>query len=202
MRKYITLAFFLLLSTSINSQELNIETKSVSIDNLITFIIETIQPKSEETVSPPYNMTFLLQTPANGSIIEDKVILRQAFKLVSKRLDEDDKIAIIAYSGVNGIALKQSNPKDLKKILYTIDNIQSSVKQFHEDGIELAYEYTKDNFIENSKNIVVMIRVPNSKDNSRERATVQNIQKPKKKNNAVLITALALLPEIISVIKD
>ncbi|WP_412985341.1 hypothetical protein [Pontimicrobium sp. IMCC45349] len=202
MRKYITLAFFLILSTSINSQELNIETKSVSIDNLITFIIETIQPKLEETVSPSYNMTFLLQTPANGLIIEDKVILKQAFKLISKRLDEDDKIAIIAYSGVNGIALKQSDPKDLKKILYTIDNIQSSIKQFHEDGIELAYGYTKDNFIENSKNIVVMIRVPNSKDNSGERVTGQNIQKPKKKNNAVLITALALLPEIISVIKD
>lgn len=66
----------------------------------------------------------------------------------------------------------------------------------------MAYGYTKDNFIENSKNIVVMIRVPNSKDNSGERVTGQNIQKPKKKNNAVLITALALLPEIISVIKD
>lgn len=118
MRKYITLAFFLILSTSINSQELNIETKSVSIDNLITFIIETIQPKLEETVSPSYNMTFLLQTPANGLIIEDKVILKQAFKLISKRLDEDDKIAIIAYSGVNGIALKQSDPKDLKNIIY------------------------------------------------------------------------------------
>ncbi|WP_152604780.1 hypothetical protein [Psychroserpens jangbogonensis] len=198
--KHLTITFALLLITSMAiSQEKNIETKSVSIENLISFIVDHIESKTEDSELPTENITFLLQTPANDLLIEHKVILNQAFKLVSKRLTEEDYISIITYTGFNGIALNQTSPKDLKLILYTIENLKLSVKEFYKDGIELAYEYTNENFMEDSINTVIMIRNPKAIQG--EHVTVQNA-KAAKKNNVVLITAMALLPEIISVIKD
>ena len=78
--------------------------------------------------------------------------------------------------------------------------MKSSVKEFHDDGIALAYEFANENFMEDAVNTVIMIRNPNAA--TIEQATVQNTKAPKVKNNVVLITAMALLPEIISVIKD
>ena len=139
--KHLTITFAVFLFTTIVvSQDKNIETKSVSIDNLISFIVDNIERKTEDSELPTENITFLLQTPVNDLVIEDKVILNQAFKLVSKRLTKYDYISIITYKGFNGIALKQVSPKNLKSILYTIDNLKPCVKEFHEDGIELAYE--------------------------------------------------------------
>lgn len=199
--KHLTLTFVVMLFTSIvTSQDKNIETKSVSIDNIISFIVDTIERKQEDSDLPIQNITFLLQTPVDDLVVEDKIILNQAFKLVSKRLTEDDYISLITYTGFNGVALNQASAKDLKAILYTLENLKSSVKEFHEDGIALAYEHANETFLEDAINSVIMIRNPKASQD--EQRSVQNTKAPKQKNNAVLITAIALLPEIISVIKD
>ena len=200
MKHFIITFGLLLFSYTVTSQDKNIETKSVELDNLINFIVEQIDRKTEASEAPLDNIIFLLETPLNDLITEDKVILNQAFKLVSKRLTEDDYISILTYTGFNGIALNQTSPKDLKTILYTIDNLKSSVKEFHEDGIELAYQFANENFIDEAVNTVIMIRNPNAANG--EQVAVENTKAPKVKNNVVLITAMALLPELISVIKD
>ncbi len=179
---------------------MNIETKSVSIEQLITFIIEHIEAKEEGSEFPIQNITFLVQVQPNDLALEDKVILKQAFKLISNRLTNDDTISLIAYSGMNGVALKQTSPKQIKGILFAIENLKSSIKEFHSDGIALAYDYAKENFSEESINTVIMIRTSNN--NNEEHTANQATVTTKKKNNAVLITAIALLPEIISVIKN
>ena len=199
--KQLTITFLALVFTSIaTGQEKNIETKSVLIDNFISFIVDHIKTKTEASELPADNIIFLLETPANELVVEDKVVLNQAFKLISKRLTETDNISIITHKGFNGVALHQTSPKDIKAILYTIENLKSSVKEFHENGIELAYEFANENFVEDAINTVIMIRNPKAL--SGEEVTVQNTKSHKTKNNVVLMTAMALLPEIISVIKD
>lgn len=199
--KQLTITFIALLCTSlVISQDKNIETKSVAIEHLISFIVDTIESKSGKSELPIDNITFLLETPSNDLTTEDKVILKQAFKLISKRLTENDFISIITYTGFNGIALNRRSAKDLKAILYVIENLKPSVKAFHDDGIKLAYEYTNDNFVEDAINTVVMIRNP--KATQEELVSVDNTKNTKTKSNVVLITAMALLPEILSVIKD
>jgi len=198
MKTVLLFMFVTFTVTHSKSQEKNIETQSVSIENLIGFIVEHYKLNVEEA-SEAKNITFLIQASEYNSI-EDAVILKQAFKLLSKRLTEDDVISIVTYSGINGIALNQCPSKDLKKILYVINNLKESIKEFHEDGIELAYTHAKENFIDDAVNSVVMIRNPNAK-----RTNVSNAVETKtnkKKNNAIMLTAIALLPELIAVIKD
>nr|WP_321235592.1 hypothetical protein [uncultured Psychroserpens sp.] len=205
MKNQLVVLVALLVSFFCTSQDQYIETKSVSIDNFITFIVEHIENNDEDSESSLRNVTFLLQTPISDLSPEDKVILKQAFKLISERLSLNDYISIVTYSGFNGIALKKTTPKDLKSIIYSIENLKSSINEFHNDGIELAYTYTKENLEEEAKNMVIMVRNPKSliaKSSTVDQAQIlQNGNEPKK-NNLVLLTAITLLPQIISVIKD
>jgi hypothetical protein len=202
MKSIITLILIAFVITTGIAQEKNIVTKSVQIDNLIPFVIQNFPTSNDGDDVEMRNITFLIQVSETNLSIENQVVLKQAFKLLSNRLSEDDLISIVTYSGFNGIALKQTEPGDLKKLLYTINNLKSSVKEFHVDGIELAYNYTNDNFEEEAINTVVMVRNPNASINANTYATPVTVKTSKKKNGAVLITAISLLPELISVIKN
>jgi hypothetical protein len=198
MKNQITLVLVCLFLYVSNAQDMAIETKSVSIENVISYVIENMSQNSEQDSLSPKNITFLIQSAPNGLAIEDKVILKQTFKLISKRLSEEDSITIISYSGINGVVLEKTSPKALKKIMYALENYKSSIKVLHSDGIQLAYTYAQENFEEDTSSTVVMIRNPKASSTS----YIQNAEAPKKKSNMVLITAIGLLPEIISLIKD
>ncbi|MFT4805232.1 MAG: hypothetical protein ACJAZK_000964 [Psychroserpens sp.] len=198
MKNQITLVLVCLFLYVSNAQDMAIETKSVSIENVISYVIENMGKNSEQDSLSPKNITFLIQSAPNGLAIEDKVILKQTFKLISKRLSEEDSITIISYSGINGVVLEKTSPKALKKIMYALENYKSSIKVLHSDGIQLAYTYAQENFEEDTSSTVVMIRNPKASSTS----YIQNAEAPKKKSNTVLITAIGLLPEIISLIKD
>jgi len=197
---FITLAItFYLTSNAIFAQEKNIETQSVEIENLISFIVENYK-KKQEGDSGIYNLIFLIQVSNNGYSLEDEVILKQGFKLLSKRLTEEDTISIIGHSGLSGIALEKESIKSVKKILYTLNNFKSSIKEFHQDGITLAYAYANENFVEEAINKVIMVRMPNSQNIAETQNT--SAKPKKKKTSAIILTAITLLPEIISVLKD
>ena len=200
MKTLSTLLLALMMSIVSFAQEKNIETESVSLDNLITFIVEHYSIQNDSTKTR--NITFLIETYAEQFNTEDSVILKQAFKLLSKRLTKDDFVSMVMYSNFNGIALSQVDGTDVKKLMYVIEHAKSSVKTFEEDGIEIAYAFTKENFVEDAENSVVMIRIPNRKNEVAETESKTTVRTTKKKNNAVVLTAIALLPELIAVIKD
>lgn len=77
-----------------------------------------------------------------------------------------------------------------------MENYKSSIKNLHEDGIELAY--AQENFEKDFINNLLMIRNPNAANVIYNQSTVT----PKMKNNTILIIAVALLSESISVITD
>jgi hypothetical protein len=202
MKSIITLILIAFVITTGIAQEKNIVTKSVEIDNLIPFVIQNFPTSNDDDDVDLRNVTFLIQVSETDLSIENQVVLKQAFKLLSNRLSEDDLVSIVTYSGFNGVALKQTAAHELKKILYTVNNLKSAVKEFHVDGIELAYNYTNDNFEEEAINTVVMVRNPNASTIANTYATPSTIKTSKKKTGAVLITAISLLPELISVIKN
>lgn len=189
------------LSIACFAQKKNIETTSISLQDFISFVVDTYPNKTQE-LRTPQHINLLLQVGEEGYGVEDKIIVQQAVKLLSSRLTENDLITISTYSQLNGIAQPKANPKDLKLLLHTIDNLKSSIKEFHDDGIALAYQYMESNFSEDQAHSIVMVRNSNPS-SALIRATKSNSkQKVKGRSNAVVLTAIALLPELISVIKD
>tara|TARA_R110001632_G_scaffold53818_4_gene132241 strand:- start:588 stop:1172 length:585 start_codon:yes stop_codon:yes gene_type:complete len=194
MSKKNLIVFMLLITTFLQAQEKNIKTQSVVIDDLISFVIENY--KTKQKTEQTKNIIFLVQFN-NDLSQEQKIILKQSLKLISSRLTEDDKISILTYSGVNGVVLKQTNPTKIKKVLSSIIDFNQSIKEIHKDGIGFAYKYANDNFDEDAINSIIMVR------NSNPSAISSNQKQTKKKNNnLILLTAISLLPEMLSVIKN
>jgi len=195
MKALITIIFVAFTIAPSIGQEFDIETKSVELDNLISFIVNNYNDDSESK-----NITFLIQVNSEEMDGENLIMLKQGFKLISQRLDEHSNISIVAYSKFNGVALKMTSPKEIKLILHTLSDLKGSISEFYKDGISLAYKKAEENHNEELENIVVMIRVNKKAEN--EIVDIEKRDKKKKKSNAFLITALALLPELIELIKN
>ncbi|MEM9681055.1 MAG: hypothetical protein AAF901_12105, partial [Bacteroidota bacterium] len=106
------------------------------------------------------------------------------------------------HSTLNGVALNQVEAKEIKKILHVIENPKQSIKTFEADGVELAYEFAEEYFAHEAANTVIMIRMPNRQSTATSSVKTELNQTSKTKSNAVVITAIALLPELIAVIKN
>ena len=82
---------------------------------------------------------------------------------------------------------------------------KENIKAFGTDGIELAYQFVNDTYEEDYENKVIMVRLPERASTRHNIASqLQSTTQAKQKGNgtAVVLSALALLPEIISVIKN
>ncbi|WP_452220699.1 hypothetical protein [Lacinutrix salivirga] len=201
----------LLITFNSNAQSKSVETDSIILDDFISFIAENFSvhtnettPNEEEVKSK--HITFLLETSNRSFSSEDKIILQQAFKFLSKRLNETDRFSIVLYSKVNGLILEESTPKNIKKTLNALNNDSSKFIKNYNDGITSAYQLAESYANETTESSVIMVRNPNA--SKTVEATAQKDIKSdlttetKPKNNMVLLTAIAVLPELISIIKD
>jgi hypothetical protein len=206
MKTLITILFAITIFTTSNAQNQVIETQSVALDDFITFIAENYPMPAENNNNLSRNITFLIQTKRKNLSNETAIILKQAFKFLSKRLNEDDQISIVAYSGINGLVLDKTSPDDIKKIFFVLNDFKSNVNKIKSDGIAFAYEYANNSYEEDMLNSVVMIRNPHPTNSviasSITPEEVNDTVAPQKNNSILLLTAITLLPELISIIKD
>ena len=214
MKTITTLLLFVFVINSSLAQEKNLETKSVLLEDLISFIAKNYSLEDENTEEDIdneeilfRNITFLIEAPRRRMSQEDIISLKQSFRFLSKRLSESDNISIVAYSGLNGLVLPKTSSKSIKKVLYALDNFKAQIDKECEDGITYAYEYANKIHEDLAHNYVVMVRnpIPNpisSVSTTEATNTVDMNNNTKKNNGAIILTAITLLPEIIAVIKD
>lgn len=196
--------------TIVNSQGTNLKTESVEIDNLISFIAEyfpVVEKPKDNAVNSVKNTLFLIETSAKNFSQEEKIILQQSFRFLSKRLTKDDTITIVVYSGQNGVLLESISAREIKRILHVFNDVKSNIKKQDKDGITLAYKLAQEQFNIEAANTIVMVRNPKelTSEKSIEVNTLTAVKpkvESKPKNNTVLLTAITLLPELISIIKD
>jgi len=205
MKTVIQLLVFLFVLTGTRAQTQNLDTKSVTLDNFISFIADNYPMITENDNSEIKNLTFLLETSKRNFSNEDETILKQAFKFLSNRLTEEDTISIIVYSGQNGLLVESESPKSIKKICHALSDVNDNITEDYEDGIGEAYTFANANLDEEANNTLIMVRNPDAKpDTKPEIDIVQNSNVKDNKNNTgniVLLTAISLLPELIEVIK-
>ena len=206
MKTLATMVFLFVLTNNF-AQQKNIETKSVLLDDFISFIADNYSASNPDSIEAPNktnNLVFLIESNRNNPSREAIISLKQSFRFLSKRLSDDDQISLIAYSGLNGLFLNQSSPKQLKKILNALDDIKSNVEKDCDDGISFGYEYCSEIYDPSANNVVIMIRNPNASNyTENDISTTQIHQENKvKKGGAIVLTAISLLPELIAVIKN
>ena len=105
---------------------------------------------------PPANFVFLIDVSGSMSG-EDKIgVLKSGFKRLAEQLTENDRVAIVTYSGSVSVALEPVNGSETEQIKKAIDKLTAGGSTAGGAAMEMAYEIATDNYIEGGNNRIVL----------------------------------------------
>ncbi|MEA3462384.1 MAG: von Willebrand factor type A domain-containing protein [Bacteroidota bacterium] len=105
---------------------------------------------------PPANFVFLIDVSGSMSG-EDKIgVLKSGFKRLAEQLTENDRVAIVTYSGSVRVALESVSGSETEQIKKAIDQLTAGGSTAGGAAMEMAYEIATDNFIEGGNNRIVL----------------------------------------------
>ena len=77
-------------------------------------------------------------------------------KLLIDQLRDKDKVAIVTYAGAANVALESISAKNKQKIKDVIESLSAGGSTAGGDGLKMAYNIARQNFIPNGNNRIVM----------------------------------------------
>jgi Ca-activated chloride channel family protein len=125
-----------------------------SKNRLISIGLQGKKLKRED--AKPSNLVFLLDV--SGSMDEPKKLplLQKAFNLLVDQLENKDRVAIVVYAGAAGVVLPSTSGSEKPTIKAAIDALQAGGSTAGGEGIRLAYDIAKKNFIKEGNNRVIL----------------------------------------------
>lgn len=110
----------------------------------------------ENDLRPASNLTFLIDVSGSMSSPDKLGLLKSSFKLMTKNLRKQDKVAIVVYAGAAGAVLDSTSGDQKSKILSALDKLSSGGSTNGAAGIQLAYQISEENFIKDGINRVII----------------------------------------------
>jgi Ca-activated chloride channel family protein len=104
----------------------------------------------------PANLVFLIDVSGSMSSPDKLPLLKQAMKLLVDQLGDRDRIAIVTYASVSGLALPSTAVRERGKILSAIDDLYTSGGTNGGAGIKLAYRIADEHYVEGGVNRVIL----------------------------------------------
>lgn len=105
---------------------------------------------------PASNLVFLLDVSGSMEPANRLPLIKGAMRLLVEKLGENDRVAIVVYSGASGLALP-STPGDRKEqILSALEDLEAGGSTNGAQGIELAYQTAAEHFIKGGVNRVIL----------------------------------------------
>jgi Ca-activated chloride channel family protein len=105
---------------------------------------------------PASNLVFLIDV--SGSMDEpDKLpLVKSSLKLLVDQLRPQDKVSLVVYAGNAGLVLPATNGDEKIKIKDAIDALDAGGSTAGGEGIKLAYNVAKKNFVKDGNNRVIL----------------------------------------------
>jgi Ca-activated chloride channel family protein len=105
---------------------------------------------------PASNLVFLLDT--SGSMDEDNKLplLKQGLKIMIERLRPLDRVSIVTYSSVTGIALPSTPGSKKETIAAAVAKLEAGGSTAGGAGLQLAYKVAKENLIPGGNNRIIL----------------------------------------------
>jgi Ca-activated chloride channel homolog len=104
----------------------------------------------------PSNLVFLIDTSGSMGDENKLPLLQKSLGMLVKGLSQRDKIAIVAYAGSAGLVLDSTPASEQKAILDSLNKLSSGGSTAGAEGITLAYEVAKRNYIPGGNNRVIL----------------------------------------------
>ena len=116
-----------------------------------------LQTKKIETADlPPNNLVFLVDTSGSMMSADKLPLVKNALRLLVEQLRPEDTVSIVAYAGSAGLVLKPTHGSDRATILAALEAFEAGGSTAGAEGILLAYQVAKDNFLRNGNNRVIL----------------------------------------------
>ena len=105
---------------------------------------------------PAANIVFLVDV--SGSMDEPRKLplVKASLILLTEQLREQDKVSIVVYAGSAGLVLPATGGMDKTRIREAIENLNAGGSTAGGDGIKLAYNLARENFITGGNNRVIL----------------------------------------------
>lgn len=105
---------------------------------------------------PPANLVFLIDVSGSMDEMNKLPLLKQAFKILVDNLRPQDRVAMVVYAGAAGCVLESTPGNHKEKITMALDNLQAGGSTAGGEGIRLAYQIAKLNYIPGGNNRVIL----------------------------------------------
>jgi Ca-activated chloride channel homolog len=140
---------------------------------------------------PASNFVFLLDVSGSMGASNKLPLLKNAMKLLTRKLTEKDKLAIVVYAGASGVVLPSTNGLEKAKILQSLTRLNSGGGTNGGAGIKLAYKIAKDNFVKGGNNRIILATDGDFNVGTTNRNTLVDLVQEKAKND-IFLTVLGL----------
>jgi Ca-activated chloride channel family protein len=105
---------------------------------------------------PPANLVFLVDVSGSMRSPDKLPLLKQSLRLLTGRLDKDDSLSLVVYSGASGVVLEPTPGDEQAKILAAIDGLEAGGSTNGAAGIALAYAQARQAYMDRGINRVIL----------------------------------------------
>ncbi|MEO1496254.1 MAG: von Willebrand factor type A domain-containing protein [Planctomycetota bacterium] len=105
---------------------------------------------------PLSNLVFLVDVSGSMQRANKLPLLVAGLKRLTRRLGENDRVAIVVYASSEGVALPSTSGAERSTILRALDDLRAGGSTAGGAGIRLAYDLAEQNFIRGGVNRVLL----------------------------------------------
>lgn len=105
---------------------------------------------------PASNLVFLLDVSGSMNASNKLPLLKSAFNLLTDQLREQDRVSIVVYAGAAGVVLPSTSGANKSTIMNALNQLQAGGSTAGGQGIKLAYQIARENFVEGGNNRIVL----------------------------------------------
>ncbi len=104
----------------------------------------------------PSNLVFLIDSSGSMDSPDKLPLLQRSLRALVENLSPKDRVAIIAYAGSSGLVLPSTPGTKKQEIIKAFTNLSAGGSTHGSEGIRLAYEVARENFLKEGSNRVIL----------------------------------------------
>ncbi len=105
---------------------------------------------------PSSNLVFLIDVSGSMRDFDKLPLLKRSLRALVEKLSPRDSVAIVVYAGSSGLVLPSTRGADMNRILEALDELEAGGSTNGAEGIQLAYQTARQNFIRDGNNRVIL----------------------------------------------
>ena len=105
---------------------------------------------------PSSNLVFLIDVSGSMRDLDKLPLLKRSLRSLVEKLSHGDRVAIVVYAGSSGLVLPSTQGTDVRRILKALDEIEAGGSTNGAQGIQLAYQTARENFLREGNNRVIL----------------------------------------------